>query len=74
MSIVCFANEAAVPPELGGPQDLNFDGDADDDLANQSNGTDLKLVPIILKMTFGASVAGDRQSLTVYRLVSKTTD
>ncbi len=72
VALACFANEQAVPVELGGPQDLNYDGDADDDLGNQSNGTDLRLVPLSLTLTYDD--AGFSQSVVAYRLIARTTD
>ncbi|MBN1443152.1 MAG: hypothetical protein JXA90_10605 [Planctomycetes bacterium] len=72
ISVTCHGDETAVPAVLGGPQDLNFDGDALDNLANQSNGTDLKLVPMTLTVQFGEGV--EAQSLTVHRLVCQTSD
>ena len=72
VTVTCFANEATVPAELGGPQDLNFDGDNEDNLGNQSNGTDLKLVPVRLDVTFDE---GDgAQTLTMHRLITQTTN
>lgn len=70
--IDCFADEANVPAVFGGPQDLNFDNDAQDDLGNVSNGSDLKLVPMTLTLTFlDGSVT---QTMTVHRLITKTTN
>lgn len=68
----CFANEATVPAVLGGPQDLNFDGDAQDDLSNISNGSDLRLVPMAFTLTFAQN--GITQTITMHRLITKTTD
>ena len=34
ITVICFADETSVPGYLGGPQDLNFDGDPDDNLDN----------------------------------------
>ena len=72
VSITCFADENTVPAELGGPQDLNYDGDALDNLANVSNGSDLKLVPMTLTLTF--TEGGVDSSLTMNRLLTKTTN
>lgn len=72
ITVTCYADETSVPVILGGPQDLNFDGDALDNLANASNGTDLKLVPMALTIQFGEGV--EAQSLTVHRLVCKTSN
>lgn len=72
VTIDCFADEANVPAVFGGPQDLNFDNDAQDDLGNISNGSDLKLVPMTLTLTFlDGSVT---QTVTVHRLITKTTN
>ena len=70
ISLTVFANEASVPAELGGPQDLNFDGDAADDLGNQSQGTDLKLVPLVVSVTYGIN---SEQSMTFHTLITSTT-
>ncbi len=72
ISVTCFADEATVPTALGGPQDLNFDNDAQDNLGNQSNGTDLKLVPMTLTITFGDDTP--QQTLTIHRLITKTVE
>ncbi len=72
VAIDCFADEANVPAVFGGPQDLNFDNDVQDDLGNISNGTDLKLVPMTLTLTF---VDGSfTQTMTAHRLITKTTN
>jgi len=65
-----FADEAGVPAELGGPQDLNYDGDSQDDLSNASNGTDLKTVPMRFELLTSASAPA--VSMTIYRLVTTT--
>lgn len=72
ITIKCFADEATVPGELGGPQDLNFDGDSEDNLGGQTNGYDLRLVPMMCLLTYRAR----NQTLSIpgYRLVSKTND
>ena len=70
ITVTIFPDETAVPAEFGGPQDLNFDGDAEDDLGNQSNGTDLKLIPTTLTLTYDED--GFTQTLTVNRLITKT--
>ena len=72
VSITCFPNEATVPAALGGPQDLNFDGDDDDDLGNMSNGTDLRLVPMTITVSFTED--GVTQTRTANHLITKTTD
>lgn len=69
--VICHANELIVPPELGGPQDLNFDGDADDDLSTVQGGSDLKLVPMTIALTFESH--GTAQTITSHRLITKTT-
>lgn len=65
-----FANETAVPAEFGGPQDLNFDGDALDDLDNALGGPDLKLVPI--QITVSWLEATTTRTITLQRLVART--
>ena len=72
LSITCYPNENTVPTLLGGPQDLNLDGDPLDDLGNQSAGTDLKIVPMVLTLTFMES--GVARKLTLHRLITKTTN
>ena len=72
ISVACFVNETTVPAVLGGPQDLNYDGDAQDDHANQSNGSDLKLVPMTIAMTLGTG--NTTRTLTIHRLITKTTN
>ena len=71
ISITCHANETAVPLALGGPQDLNFDGDAADDLASAQGGADLKLVPLTLTLTFESG--GATHTLSLRRLIAQTT-
>ncbi len=70
ISVICHANEAFVPDSLGGPQDLNFDGDSQDDLGNQSNGSDLLLVPMELTITYGRDVT---RTKSIKRLIAQTT-
>ncbi len=72
ISVTCYADEATVPAFLGGPKDLNFDGDAQDNLGNQSNGTDLKLVPLTVTLTIGQG--NMQQTLVRHRLISQTTN
>jgi len=72
IAVECFANETTVPALLGGRQDLNFDGDSDDDLANQSSGSDLRLVPMELRVDYGTPP--ERRSLILRRLLTKTVD
>ena len=71
ITCTCFPLEMLVPGELGGPQDLNFDGDSLDDLS-ESSGTDLRLVPMRLTITY----RDDRGPLTrdYYRCFTQTTD
>lgn len=52
ISVTIHGNEALVPLELGGPQDLNFDGDAADDLTGLAAGTDLEMIPCVLTVTY----------------------
>ena len=70
--VACYPNETAVPAILGGPQDLNFDGDANDDLGNASLGTDLKLVPVTL--TLGYTSDNVARTMVIHRLITKSTD
>ena len=72
ITITCFANESTVPNDLGGPQDLNFDGDSADNHTNQSNGSDMKLVPMQIQASFTDN--GISQTLTTWRLVTTTRD
>ena len=69
ISVTIFPNETTVPTELGGRQDLNFDGD-DEDNHTASNGTDLLLVPIRLTMTLGQG--NESQTTTIHRLLTQT--
>jgi hypothetical protein len=61
-----------VPAELGGPQDLNFDGDAQDNLTAVGSSVDLKLVPMTITVTFGDG--SPQQTIVAHRLIGKTTD
>ena len=72
IDIVVYADEANVPLELGGPQDLNLDGDSADDLGNESNGTDLLVVPMEFTLVYQES--GFQYTLTRYRLFTRTTN
>jgi len=72
VSVTCFANETLVPVALGGPQDLNFDGDAQDNLGNQANGTDLRLIPLTLTVTYTED--GIIRTMTKHRLIARSTD
>lgn len=71
LTVTCHANEATVPAALGGPQDLNFDGDAQDDLGNVSGGTDLLLIPMTLTVQYAEGT--ETFSVTAHRLVGQTT-
>jgi len=70
--VTCYPNEMTVPSNLGGPQDLNLDGDAGDDLGNLSAGTDLKIVPLTLSITYTSGLSTLTTALD--RLVTKTTN
>jgi type II secretory pathway pseudopilin PulG len=72
ITITVFANEATVPIELGGPQDMNFDADAQDDLGGLAAGTDLQIAPIRLTLSY----TDDRGTITQthYRRITQTTD
>jgi hypothetical protein len=72
IAVTCYANEAAVPAVLEGPQDLNMDGDAQDNLAGLSNGTDLKLVPLELTLSFVEG--GKTWTIATHRLVTRTSN
>lgn len=69
VTIECFPDEPSVPDAFGGPRDLNFDNDAED--VNLSDGTDLKLVPMRLTLTFVEETV--TQTITVHRFITKTT-
>lgn len=66
--VACFADETAVPEQLGGPRDLNLDGDAEDDL--RQAGFDLKIIPVELTLTFPEGESMRR--LVLHRLVTRT--
>ncbi|MEM7261408.1 MAG: prepilin-type N-terminal cleavage/methylation domain-containing protein [Planctomycetota bacterium] len=72
ISVVIHANEQTVPAELGGPQDLNFDSDDQDDLDSVAAGSDLKLVPMTITINYGI---GNNQTTQVFhRLITNTVD
>lgn len=50
--VKCYRNEATVPESLGGPQDLNLDGDVIDDFSPRTSGTKLRVVPIELNLYY----------------------
>lgn len=68
----CYGNETTVPTILGGPQDLNYDNDAEDNLDSAAGGVDLKLVPVYIFAYYVED--GNVQSLWTYRLITKTTE
>ena len=72
LSIICFGNETSVPADFGGPMDLNFDGDANDNHTGQANGSDLQLVPVEISVSF----TDDRGTVTqvFHRTFAQTTD
>jgi hypothetical protein len=72
VTITCYADEATVPAVFGGPQDLNFDGDSNDNLAGQSNGSDMQLIPAEITVSF----TDDRGTVTqtFHRRFAQTTD
>ncbi len=72
ISITCYADEPTIPAVLGGPQDLNFDGDSNDNLGGQANGSDLQLVPVEITVSF----TDDRGTVTqtFHRRFAQTTD
>lgn len=73
ITVLCYANEATVPAQLGGPQDLNLDGDAADNLNSVAAGPDLRIVPILLTLTYQDEERNDRLS-SLYRLVTQTAE
>ncbi len=87
ISVRCYRNETstetgqlngiyytdAIPAELGGPRDLNLDGDDDDILLP----SDCRIVPMILTMTWfekaGRNTGGRVvRVLTVYHIAART--
>ena len=68
ITTVCFPNETTVPAAFGGPQDLNFDGDASDDLT--AVAFDLRLVPMSITLSFTSE--GNNQFMTTHRLFTRT--
>lgn len=72
VTITCFANEATVPAILGGPQDMNFDGDDDDNLGGAANGTDMQIVPMVITVSFTDERGTVTQ--TYHRRFTQTTD
>jgi prepilin-type N-terminal cleavage/methylation domain-containing protein len=70
ISIIVYSNETNVPAVLGGPQDMNFDGDAGDNFGGVAAGTDMQIVPIALTITYtderGPTTA------TYYRRIAQT--
>jgi Tfp pilus assembly protein PilV len=72
ITVTCHASEVSLSSVFGGAQDLNLDGDAQDVLGGLDAGTDLKLIPV----TVVVSYFGDRgtRTLTVNRLITRTTD
>ena len=72
VSVTLYPNESAVPSALGGTQDLNYDGDKADNLGNASAGTDLKIVPAALTVTY--TMGNTTRTMTIHRLITKTTN
>ncbi len=72
ISVTIYANEATVPSDLGGPQDLNFDGDLNDNLGGQSNGSDLQMIPAEITDSY----TDERGTIvqTFHRRFSQTTE
>lgn len=60
---------APIPTELGGPRDLNMDGDANDELGPTAD--DAKLVPMTLTLTWTEN--GLTQRISVNALIGSTT-
>lgn len=72
IAVTCNGNEVSLPAIFGGSQDLNLDGDAQDVLGGLDAGTDLKIVPVTLVVSYFED--GGTRTLTVHRLITKTTD
>ena len=72
LTMTCFANETSVPAILGGPQDMNFDGDAQDNLGGAANGSDMQIVPMVLTVRFTDERGTVTQ--TYHRRFTQTTD
>ncbi len=72
ITVQIHASEASVPTELGGPQDLNFDADDDDDLDSTAAGSDLRIVPMTITLTWGSGT--EQTTLIMHRLVTNTTN
>lgn len=70
ITVQCYGDEDSVPTELGGPQDLNFDSDAQDDLTSVAASGDLKLVPIVVTVTYGETTP--QETFVVRRLITRT--
>ncbi len=72
VDVTIYPIEASVPTVLGGPQDLNFDGDTGDNLGNLAAGTDMKIIPMTFTATY--TEGGNTVTLTAHRLIAQTTD
>jgi len=70
ISITIHANETTVPTILGGPQDMNFDGDAGDNLGGVAAGTDMQIIPIALTISY-TDERGTTTN-TYYRRIAQT--
>ena len=70
VSIVVYANETNVPAVLGGPQDMNYDGDAGDNLGGVAAGTDMQIVPVALTLTY--TDERGPTTMTYYRRIAQT--
>ena len=70
IAVSCESDEATVPAAFGGPQDLNFDGDALDNLGGIAEGLDLKLVPVTLTASYDSD--GVTVTRVIHRLVART--
>ena len=64
------SQEDTCSPLLLNSQDLNFDGDAQDNLGNESMGVDLKLVPMQFEIAYDNG--GWERSLRYFRLITRT--
>lgn len=70
ITVTCFANEPSVPNDLGGPQDLNFDADDSDNLSSIGASSDLKVVPMVVTVSYGETTP--LRTLTLRRLIART--
>ena len=72
IAVTCHPSEVSLSAVFGGSQDLNLDGDPLDVLGGLDAGTDLKIVPVTVTVSYFED--GGTRTLTVNRLITKTTD